>query len=495
MTRSPLQPSAGACLVAGSLVVTTALLGFHVDELRFAAAAAIALITLLAVASLWRPAQMPDLRLLKGLVGLGTLGLGITCIDGVRPAVVPAALLTVASTAAAMGVSSPSSRLRSACGVALAATTAALLSMLVARAALDTDVAVFLADGARALVHGQNPYAITFPNIYGPVGGQLAYGEGVVQDGRITYGFPYPPVVLLLGLPGLALGDPRFSGPVLLCAAVLLLLRMSRSRAESLAAALLLASPGLAIMATPGWVEPTIVALLALAVALLHRKNFAVAAAVVGLLFVSKQYFVVLVPALWLLRPYATRGRIGLLVGTAAATLLPALVWNPSAFWRSVVEWQFIQPFRPDSTSLYVAVVESFSWSASGPGSTLGLVLGLTVTSALALRLKPGPGSFAFAIAVGLTVTVLLSKQAFLNYYFLCGSALLVAGWSLAVEQRLPDTTVSSQRGTRTTTTSGAQEKRRSTVAGDSVVRTTGADASLSRRHSSNRLSLGRDGS
>ena len=30
------------------------------------------------------------------------------------------------------------------------------------------DVYVFLTDGAAALLHGQNPYALTFPSIYSP---------------------------------------------------------------------------------------------------------------------------------------------------------------------------------------------------------------------------------------------------------------------------------------------------------------------------------------
>ena len=438
MTRSALQPSAGACLVAGSLIVTGAALGFHMEPLRFVAAAVIALCAGLAVASLWHPSPMPDLRPLRALAVLGAVNFGLVCVVALRPFSVVVALLAVLMTAACLGAVSSSARLRNAGAVALPTTAAALLVTLVASAALDTDVGVFLTEGARALAHGHNPYAITYTNIYGPDGGKLAYGEGVLQDGRISYGFPYPPLVLLLSLPGHLVGDPRFVGPVLLCAVVAVMLAMSRTRAERVAAALLLSTPGLATAATPGWVEPTVVALLALAVALLHRRKLALAAVVVGLLFVSKQYFVVLVPALWLLRPYATRGRVVLLVGSAATMTVPALLWDPEAFWRSVVQWQFIQPFRPDSTSLYVGAVEAFSWPTHGPANSLGLVAGLLTALVLAVVLRPGPWAFAFTIGIALTVTVLLSKQAFLNYYFLCGSALVIAGWSLAHNESTP---------------------------------------------------------
>ena len=60
--------------------------------------------------------------------------------------------------------------------------------VLVAAVQPGVDVCVFQRDAADALLAGRNPYAITFPDPYGPARG--LYGEGVVKDGRTTWGYP-----------------------------------------------------------------------------------------------------------------------------------------------------------------------------------------------------------------------------------------------------------------------------------------------------------------
>ncbi len=440
MTRSTLQPSAGACLVAGTLIMTIAVLGTLAAPLRPVAAALILVCVALSVRAL-RPVGLPEgqqqwtpMVLLTGAAGLGLV---TVAFNGLNRLTIPLLFLLL-WCAAGTGGAFASPLFTRGCSLALPIVVGALLVRAVSSHPLDTDVSIFLTEGARALLHGSNPYVITYPNLYGPVGAELFYGEGVVQNGRIVYGFPYPPLVLLLSVPGFLLGDARFSGVAIICVVTTVLIAMSRTRNERVAAALLLCAPGLGIVVTPGWVEPIMVALLGLLVALVHRKNFALAAVVLGLLFVSKQYFIVLVPCLWLLRSYATPRRIALLVGSAAGTMLPALLWDPHAFWRAVVEWQFIQPFRPDSISLYVAAVQGFSWPTDTPAGSLGLVAGFLAAGVLAYFLRAGPTSFAFSIGIALTITVLLSKQAFLNYYYLCGSALLIAAWSVAHDDSAP---------------------------------------------------------
>src|SRR4029077_14453152 len=81
------------------------------------------------------------------------------------------------------------------------------------------DVFLFQQSSAEALLHGGNPYTTHIQNIYsynsravfqnplryGP--GTTAYGPGVVgDDGCLTYGFPYPPLSLLIVLPAYLLG-------------------------------------------------------------------------------------------------------------------------------------------------------------------------------------------------------------------------------------------------------------------------------------------------
>ena len=71
------------------------------------------------------------------------------------------------------------------------------------------DVFIFQQISAKALLAGRNPWALTFPNPY-PDG--RFYGPGLVVDGRLQFGFPYPPLPLLMVLPAYVLAhDVRYA--------------------------------------------------------------------------------------------------------------------------------------------------------------------------------------------------------------------------------------------------------------------------------------------
>jgi hypothetical protein len=61
------------------------------------------------------------------------------------------------------------------------------------------DVNIFQRDSIAALRHGRDPYGITFPDIYADLDN---YGEGLSAGGRLQFGFPYPPLSLLVAAPG-----------------------------------------------------------------------------------------------------------------------------------------------------------------------------------------------------------------------------------------------------------------------------------------------------
>jgi hypothetical protein len=62
--------------------------------------------------------------------------------------------------------------------------------------------------GIDAFLSGGNPYTSTFPDLYDDLNG---YALGIVRDGRVRLGYPYPPVTLLLDAPFRALfGDIRW---------------------------------------------------------------------------------------------------------------------------------------------------------------------------------------------------------------------------------------------------------------------------------------------
>jgi uncharacterized membrane protein len=47
-------------------------------------------------------------------------------------------------------------------------------------------------------------------------------------------------------------------------------------------------------------------------------------------------------------------------LAVAAVVTLPFFLWNPQAFWRSVVVFQFLQPLREDSLSHVVWIHKYF---------------------------------------------------------------------------------------------------------------------------------------
>ena len=289
------------------------------------------------------------------------------------------------------------------------------------------DVQVFLHDGAIAVLHGHNPYAMTFPDIYPSQLSDLFYGPGVVMDGRITYGFPYLPVSLLVAIPGKLLGDVRYSQLIAMIVTALVLRRLASDQVGRAAAVLGVASVSAIPLLFGAWTEPTIVALLACLVLALERRRYSFVAVFLGLFMVSKQYVVITIPIIWLIRQWLTRRVILISVGVAAVATLPFFLIDPAAFWKTIVQYQLIQPFRSDSVSLLVSSVNTFGWPPPWTYGVLPFVGGGLTAFALALRAPRTPAAFAAAIGLTLLVTILLSKQAFMNYYFLVSGAFLIA--------------------------------------------------------------------
>jgi hypothetical protein len=300
------------------------------------------------------------------------------------------------------------------------------------------DVEVFLRDGAVAVLHGHNPYAMTFPNIYPPKLTAQYYGNGVVINNRITFGFPYLPVTLLLAVPGWLVGDVRYSQLIAMLVTALILRRLASDRVGRAAAVLGVAAPAAIPVLTGAWTEPTLVALLACLVLTLERRRVAFAAVSLGLFLVSKQYVVIAIPLIWLIRQWLTRRTILIGLGLAAAVTLPFFLLNPSAFWKAIVEYQLIQPFRSDSVSKLVSSVNAFGWPPPWTFGVLPLAAGGLTALALALRAPRTPPAFAAAVGLTLLVTILLSKEAFMNYYFLVGGAFLIAAVAWPTQQPLP---------------------------------------------------------
>lgn len=300
------------------------------------------------------------------------------------------------------------------------------------------DVWVFERDAARALLHGQNPYAMTFPDIYHstlPGYPQQVYGPGLVVNDRCQFGFPYPPVTLLLTTLGYAIaGDPRYAQVLAMAVAGLFIGFTGRGRFPVLAAALLLFTPRIFFVLGRAWSEPFAVMLLAATIFCAARQSKWLPVAL-GLFLATKQYLILAVPLTFFLLPAGWKWRdwVAMLVKSAivaAVVTLPFALWDFAAFWKSTVTVQKIAPFRWDALSFIVW------WGFHGHGDQVKLpnyaVLPAAVASLIALlvalwRSPRTPAGFAASLALLSLAFFAFNKQAFCNYYFFVIAALYCA--------------------------------------------------------------------
>ena len=370
-------------------------------------------------------------RVLVGtLVGAGVVLTAVRLVPGILggtplPAVVAAGAAVVAAGAAVARTHLQVSRGALVCGLVLGL-WAVLAVALLRSSPANIDVEVYLREGSRVLARGSNPYTMSVPNIYPPDVAAQVYGPGMVVDGRIEWGFVYPPLPLLVAFPAYLLGDVRYAQLVAMVVTALALWHLAVARIGRTAAVLAVAAIPTVPLLAQAFTEPASVALLAGAVLALTRRRLVLGAVLLGLLLASKQYFVVVLPLVALLRPWLTRRSV--IAGLAAAALvsLPFVLVDPAAFTEAVTGVQ-AAPLRPDSVSLLVAAVGAFSWPPPGTYAVLPVVGGLLTALVLARYAPRTPAAFAAAAGLTLLVTILLSKQAFANYYFMASSALLVA--------------------------------------------------------------------
>jgi hypothetical protein len=279
------------------------------------------------------------------------------------------------------------------------------------------DVYIFHRDAAEALRRGENPYALTFPNIYGS--NQRVYAPELLNpDGRLNFGYPYPP--LTLGITAgshLLLGDCRFAMLVALLMSAVMLVMLRPTAMGMLAATGFLFSPRNFFILEQSWIEPICVMFL-FATILLARRVPLVSAIAFGLMIASKQYLPVAILLIPLLHGFESRKqmiRFGIIaIAIAAVVSLPAL-WNIRAFWRSAVTLQIQQPFREDALSFLRFIPNHPTWLAF---VALAMAIGIGF-----IPRRRGAAAFAGAFALAFLAFFALNKQAFANYYFLVISA------------------------------------------------------------------------
>jgi len=293
------------------------------------------------------------------------------------------------------------------------------------------DVFMFQSNACWALSHGLNPYTFHYPDIYPP--NAPYYGPGIVDSsGMLTVGFPYPPLSLFFALPGYLLGgDVRYSHVVAMGLSAGLIVAARPGRIAALAATLLLLTPRSIYVLDLAWTEPFLVLTFSFVMFCVCRWPQALPYAL-GLYFSTKQYTILTIPLLPLLieGPHHWRTLGSILFKAAlviAAINLPFFIWNPHAFFRALVVFQFLQPFRDDALSYLVFI----KYHVRGRHAPVWIsLLPLVVIIPLSLRrLASSPAGFAAAVTAVHLFFFAFNKQAFCNYYYF---VIATACWSIA---------------------------------------------------------------
>lgn len=431
MTRASASPPNGSHPASLCLIAAAALLGLAVQIADgFYEPRALALLTISIVsafAGMWllsRPAPGSSVRYPRQGIAFG-LGLAVNLIllFLIRPGIYvrpDASIWLFRAGIAAMALVIAGSlvpRLRRTWFPALLVLYTALgCWMLSASPDPHIDVATVHRAAVRALVRGRSPYNISFQNIYGSR--SPYYNPSLLEGDLVKFGYPYPPLTLLLAIPGeLCCHDYRYVELAATVAGAAAIGYSTAGVTAPLAAALWLTTPRAFFVLEQGWTEPIIVALIAGLLWSMRRRPD-LAPWLAGLALASKQYVALAIPLI--IRYAGVYGRprlragIELLVAGAVVTL-PFLLWDPRHFIESVVLLQAREPFRFDSLS-YVSWLARAGWGHASIFVSIGAAVAALVA---AMRwTRNTPAGFIVSLACTSFAAFAFGSKAFCNYYY-----------------------------------------------------------------------------
>ncbi len=307
------------------------------------------------------------------------------------------------------------------------------------------DVYMFHQESAQAMLDGINPYTITFANPYLEPDGSPSrfYSLEVQKNGRVMFGFPYPPMSMWMYLPSYWLtGESRYAHALAFVLAGVGIACVSRSRLATAAALLLMTAPAQWVVIENAWTEPFIlVSLVGVALAAVRAPKLLPVA--LGLFFAMKQYNIIFVPLVWLIlpRPLAWKTSfkfMSVIILTGAAVSLPLAMWDWAAFWNSNVTIQMNQPFRFDAFSFLAMFANSVPAHILADGTKVEfdppkwwsmIAFALLIPTWIVLLWRMPRNIAGFVMGIGLTSIVFLfsNRQAFLNYHTFAAGAFLLA--------------------------------------------------------------------
>jgi hypothetical protein len=284
-----------------------------------------------------------------------------------------------------------------------------------------------------ALLHGADPYGITLPIIYNASEQKQFYVPTDIRNNRLQYGFPYPPLSLLLSVPGQVLaGDYRYGMMLAVAVAAWLMANTNSFKAAKCAAALFLFTPKGIYVVAMGWTEPLLVLLLA-ATAFCAVRYPRILPYVFGLFLSVKQYLApVLIASVMLVKPLRRKAvfcfwKKAALI--AIAVTLPFVLWNYSAFIHT---FSRSFPLRPEALSFNSLL---FRLGIYVPAWLLPLPA-MAVAALLARRIPLTPSGFAASIGIFYLFLFVFAKLAFCNYYYFIIAAFCIAVATSTTEQQ-----------------------------------------------------------
>ena len=280
------------------------------------------------------------------------------------------------------------------------------------------DVWLILQQSTHALLHGANPYTLSFTGI---------------PAGQTSDCFNYLPFTFLGAVPGRVLfGDVRYAELAFLLAGVGMLAWAVRRAAPGAALALPLVAlalglPGMLRVAQQSWNESVILGCLAAAVALVLLRRAWWAVVPLGLALATKQHVVLVLPLWALWRGFGWRRALAA-AGLAGAICLPWLLAAPGRFYGCTVRFFIDLPARGDSLSVWTLI--------PGGLQTVAVLALIAAGYLLAVRLLGQPVSgLVFGCGLVFAAFDLANKQSFENQWLLA-CQLLVLGLACRAAER-----------------------------------------------------------
>lgn len=277
------------------------------------------------------------------------------------------------------------------------------------------DVIAVHQESLSSILRGVNPYGITLPVIYNDTESQRYLSSADIRDGHLQYGYPYPPISLMLALPGHVIGgDYRFGAVIAIALAAWFMANAIPTKLALLTTFLFLFTPMAFYVLAMGWTEPFVIVCLGGCVYCIARRSSLLPYAF-GLFIGVKQYLAIAcLSALLVIKPlsirsvfmFAIKGLLALLL-----TIVPFVAWDHAALVNSLVRGFIV---RPDSLSFNSLFVRH---GVIVPGFVL-LVPTMLSAIAVALRAPRTVGGFAGSIGIIYLALFSFAQVSFCNYYY-----------------------------------------------------------------------------